>query len=410
MESVLGKSACMDGELGDATPFTSNSIDIATALCDRLEAKGFERTGTEVLYNGLTGEPMGAFFMGMVYYQRLKHMVSDKVHCLTPTHDVLCIDGWKPINLVSLKDRVATLNNDGELVYTQPTHIHHYPNYSGQMYKVKSPWIELDVTNNHRMFVAQTPESNYSLEVAESIQGKHRYYKNSAWWNIDNYQFLLPGTDLLPELKPDMTAWLQFTGLLILGGTVNSKRILLRSITEETFKIANTALSTLHFDSTCDPSEGLWHITDQRVIQYFTTLAHGSDKGLPPWAFLLSAEQARTFLDAIIVGYQQFKSLRCNPGDIHIFTSSRQMASDLAQLCLHGGYCSRSCVTQTGYKVEIYREKIVPDIGGSEEYKEKSYEYQGSIVFQYLTKYLWYETMANVFGLETVEHEDQMQL
>ena len=55
------------------------------------------------------------------------------------------------------------------------------------------------------------------------------------------------------------------------------------------------------------------------------------------------------------------------------------MASDLAQLCLHGGYCSRSCVTQTGYKVEIYREKIVPDIGGSEEYKEKSYEYQGPV-------------------------------
>ena len=37
-------------------------------------------TGTEILYNGFTGEPMGEFFIGPVYYQRLKHLVDEKIH------------------------------------------------------------------------------------------------------------------------------------------------------------------------------------------------------------------------------------------------------------------------------------------------------------------------------------------
>jgi DNA-directed RNA polymerase beta subunit len=87
MESVLGKSCAVEGVFGDSTPFTSSSIpneesgkSIAEQLCDRLGMNGFQRCGNEILYNGMTGEPMGMFFIGPVYYQRLKHLVSDKLH------------------------------------------------------------------------------------------------------------------------------------------------------------------------------------------------------------------------------------------------------------------------------------------------------------------------------------------
>ena len=80
MESVLGKSCVIEGCYGDSTPFTSSSVDITEKLCERLGMNGYERTGREMLYNGMTGEQMGMFFIGPVYYQRLKHLVSDKVH------------------------------------------------------------------------------------------------------------------------------------------------------------------------------------------------------------------------------------------------------------------------------------------------------------------------------------------
>lgn len=81
MECVLGKSCCFSGEYGDASPFTSSSIDVTEEICNKLQKYGFERHGWETLYNGMTGEPFAAkIFIGPTYYQRLKHIVSDKIH------------------------------------------------------------------------------------------------------------------------------------------------------------------------------------------------------------------------------------------------------------------------------------------------------------------------------------------
>jgi DNA-directed RNA polymerase II subunit RPB2 len=81
LECVLGKACTLEGTVADATPFSENSVDISTKICDRLATCGFERTGTETMYNGMTGEQIKArIFIGPTYYQRLKHLVSDKMH------------------------------------------------------------------------------------------------------------------------------------------------------------------------------------------------------------------------------------------------------------------------------------------------------------------------------------------
>ena len=79
VECLLGKACCTLGGYGDGTPFGDVSID---QIGDILSEKcGLERYGNEVLYSGLTGEQMDvSFFMGPTYYQRLKHMVKDKIH------------------------------------------------------------------------------------------------------------------------------------------------------------------------------------------------------------------------------------------------------------------------------------------------------------------------------------------
>jgi len=46
-----------------------------------LETAGFHRHGEEVLYNGRTGRQLKVnIYIGPTYYQRLKHMVEDKMH------------------------------------------------------------------------------------------------------------------------------------------------------------------------------------------------------------------------------------------------------------------------------------------------------------------------------------------
>lgn len=81
LECILGKSCAEEGTFGDATPFSENSVNVADNLCNRLETNGFERHGLETMYNPYTGKKLEAnIFMGPTYYQRLKHMVSDKIH------------------------------------------------------------------------------------------------------------------------------------------------------------------------------------------------------------------------------------------------------------------------------------------------------------------------------------------
>ena len=78
MECIMGKAGCHIGAFGDSTPYNDCSVeDIAKVL----QESGMERYGNEIMYNGRTGEQIKTeIFIGPTYYQRLKHMVTDKVH------------------------------------------------------------------------------------------------------------------------------------------------------------------------------------------------------------------------------------------------------------------------------------------------------------------------------------------
>ncbi|OYT52781.1 DNA-directed RNA polymerase subunit B [Candidatus Bathyarchaeota archaeon ex4484_135] len=78
LESMAGKVAAMTGHPVDGTPFVGVKPEEIERML--IEA-GFSYTGREVMYNGMTGEKYVAdIFVGIVYYQRLHHMVADKIH------------------------------------------------------------------------------------------------------------------------------------------------------------------------------------------------------------------------------------------------------------------------------------------------------------------------------------------
>ncbi|MEM2081784.1 MAG: DNA-directed RNA polymerase subunit B [Candidatus Bathyarchaeia archaeon] len=78
IESLAGKMAAARGRPADGTPFSNEGPD---EIRKNLVKLGFSHTGTEVFYNGLTGEKFVAdIFVGIVYYQKLHHMVADKIH------------------------------------------------------------------------------------------------------------------------------------------------------------------------------------------------------------------------------------------------------------------------------------------------------------------------------------------
>ncbi|KAL7899801.1 hypothetical protein HDV63DRAFT_393761 [Trichoderma sp. SZMC 28014] len=78
IECLLSKVSTLEGMEGDATPFTDVTVDSVSEL---LRKHGYQSRGFEIMYNGHTGRKLRAqVFFGPTYYQRLRHMVDDKIH------------------------------------------------------------------------------------------------------------------------------------------------------------------------------------------------------------------------------------------------------------------------------------------------------------------------------------------
>ncbi|KAF8638614.1 hypothetical protein AX17_002155 [Amanita inopinata Kibby_2008] len=85
VESMAGKAGAMHGLAQDATPFKFSEEDTAVDYFGKqLLAAGYNYYGNEPMYSGITGQEFAAdIYLGVVYYQRLRHMVLDKFQVRT---------------------------------------------------------------------------------------------------------------------------------------------------------------------------------------------------------------------------------------------------------------------------------------------------------------------------------------
>ena len=78
LELVSGKAGVMSGDLQYGTAFGGSRVE---DMGDILIEHGFSYSGKDFVTSGITGESLPAYvFFGPIYYQKLKHMVQDKMH------------------------------------------------------------------------------------------------------------------------------------------------------------------------------------------------------------------------------------------------------------------------------------------------------------------------------------------
>lgn len=78
IELMAGKAGVLNGHFGYGTAFGGDKVE---DVCNALIEKGFNYAGKEFVTSGITGEPLSAYiYFGPIYYQKLKHMVLDKMH------------------------------------------------------------------------------------------------------------------------------------------------------------------------------------------------------------------------------------------------------------------------------------------------------------------------------------------
>ena len=379
MECILGKACIYSGStFGDATPFNNMTVE---DIGEILEKNGIDKAGNEVMYNAFNGEQMNMkIFIGPTYYQRLKHMTIDKIHCLREGHDVLTNSGWKPIEKVTLKDKIATLK-DGKIVYENPTSLHHYDDYKGKMYRLKSENIDLDVTLNHRMWVKKSECDTYKLEKAEDIIGENvKYKRNGELGNID-YQFILPKVNNYGERKMDMKYWITFIGYWISNGWVsyneNCYNVYLtaymkkqRDILFVTLKKLGFAYSVSNNDKIIIENIQLW-----KYLKVFNVKT--CDMFLPNWVWELSKHQCQ-----ILVNVMTMVASPPSLGEKDIYyTTSRILADDFMRLCLHAGWsCNLKSISNNNiHQLFINKNYNEPLINYGNSTQEEIYDFYGSV-------------------------------
>ncbi|XP_071137423.1 DNA-directed RNA polymerase III subunit RPC2-like isoform X2 [Mytilus edulis] len=78
LELMGSKAGVLDGKFHDGTAFAGDKV---ADLSEDLVRHGFNYLGKDYVTSGITGEPLSAYiFFGPIYYQKLKHMVMDKMH------------------------------------------------------------------------------------------------------------------------------------------------------------------------------------------------------------------------------------------------------------------------------------------------------------------------------------------
>lgn len=176
IECIFGKVGTLAGAELDATPFRKITVE---NISEVLEKMGYNGAGTEVLYNGKTGEQItAAIFIGPTFYYRLKHLVEDKQHCIDYETEILTHNGWRDHETLKMSDKIATLK-DNKLVYEKPIEIFNYPEHQGNMVYVKTDDIDLAVTSEHRMW-SSFDKNTYDFMFAKDIIDKTVYYKQNC--------------------------------------------------------------------------------------------------------------------------------------------------------------------------------------------------------------------------------------
>ena len=78
LELITGKAGALEAKYVDGTPFYKDDVNQYKLV---LLKHGYSPDGTEVMYDGRTGQLLETpITIGIIFYQRLYHMVADKMH------------------------------------------------------------------------------------------------------------------------------------------------------------------------------------------------------------------------------------------------------------------------------------------------------------------------------------------
>ena len=266
--------------------------------------------------------------------------IGDKF-CIFLDTEVLTSLGWVQLKDIKKEHKIATLVDNKKLEYAHPIDIYKFK-YKGDMYKVRSQQVDLDVTIDHQMYIKKRDHKEFELIEAKKIVGKRYKFKKNCEINDK------------PEIKTididgnevEYDAYLELLGIFIADGSLMKKSITIAGEKERKIKhlqdISNKLKLTVKFASKEEGSHlnnlnmGCNHrIKSKTLYELFKPLNIGAiNKYLPDYVWNLNMRQSRILLESLIScdGSQNLQGSDC------YYTSSINLANDVMKLAIHAGW------------------------------------------------------------------------
>jgi len=250
--------------------------------------------------------------------------------CYDIETEVLTAGGWRQWPTVVEDDLLCTLNmQSGSIEYQKPSRLIAFQ-YDGPMYFVDAPSVNLLVTPDHRMVACSTTTmagrsrkfNQYSLIKAEDLGDRpHCYLKNGKWSG--------DGIDVKDGV-------LKLLGFIIGDGSVHGKFVAFNLRRKR--KIEYLRQLCLELKLNLHKCQDNFSLSLVSLPSWFEEVYNKQkEKRIPQWLLMhCSKSQLLALYDGLI---NSDGSTAANGQSLYD-TTSKELADQFQQLCLHIGYAS----------------------------------------------------------------------
>jgi glycosyltransferase involved in cell wall biosynthesis len=263
-------------------------------------------------------------------------------NCFDPETEILTREGWKKYNELTYDTEILTLNKSGYMEYQKPTRIIVQKDYSGMMYRLKTKYLDIMVTPNHKLLVKRKitlrkdrPKekelrnmlgksyffTEYYPEYAVDNYGKPRWFKKNGKWK---------GIEVKSE-DYNILDYIELLGYYISEGNIQDNLIIINQRKEESRKKIIECIERLGFEYRLYKDKIA--IKNNELLEECKKLGHASEKYIPEWILELDKEYLERLWNALITG----DGWKTSNSETYS-TTSKKLAGQVQELLLKMGY------------------------------------------------------------------------
>lgn len=321
------------------------------------------------VYTGIKNQDGYETRKALVRSERFPHIGDKFCIPMNVDVDVLTLNGWKLLKNITKNDLVATLDNESrELIYEHPTDVYRF-DYDGDIYKLRSKYVDLDVTMDHELCVKR--QKRYELIPAAKIIGKKYQLKKNCINTYANIKCVKINGNVY-----DYDSYLTLMGIFVSYGRINKLDNLIEIICDNTNIIEKLYDAVRHLeldiDNVVTPHTNHHIIKSHDMVSKLNEIIFDdNNRKLPKYVWKLSMKHARILLNNILQEDEKYQ------------TTSKILADDVMRLSIHCGWAATIAETikHNQLCIQIIKSDCEPTINGKKEMirDDSVYHYQGEV-------------------------------